>query len=221
MNNIFIIYHVAVMGRWRKIVKEQLELLQTSGLGAQCQAIFIQAVGVSHPTQKRQVQLLWQAYPFRDKVIFTTYRNLKDYEKPSIAQAQKIAHEHPAAKILYFHTKGASHSTITLNNDYQRPFTQAEIQALEAYRYRMEYHTLKNWQTCVELLEAYDTVGINWIADAPHAPPHFSGNFWWANASYLNRCHLNFHQYPAIANTRYVYEMFIGSGHPKYKDLSL
>lgn len=53
----------------------------------------------------------------------------------------------------------------------------------------LQYFLLREHERCIELLEQYDTVGVDWnearLADGVRR--HYSGNFWWARADYYLR----------------------------------
>ena len=53
----------------------------------------------------------------------------------------------------------------------------------------MLYSLVYNHLSCIELLENYDTIGVNYRA-AVENPQHYSGNFWWANSKYINKLSL-------------------------------
>jgi hypothetical protein len=71
------------------------------------------------------------------------------------------------------------------------------------------------WEKCVELLEQYDCVGTDWTTRHPNdnsvVDPHYSGNFWWANSSYISRLDPNY-----LNERRHNSEYWIGTGNPKY-----
>jgi hypothetical protein len=47
-----------------------------------------------------------------------------------------------------------------------------------------DYFNIENWTDCIEKLdEGFDCCGVNWLPELN--PPCFSGNYWWANSSYL------------------------------------
>ena len=72
--------------------------------------------------------------------------------------------------ICYFHLKGLS-----------RP---NDAKAVE-WRQYLNYWTIERWEDNVKKLdEGMDTVGVDFI-EAPW--PHYSGNFWWARASYIRK----------------------------------
>jgi hypothetical protein len=47
----------------------------------------------------------------------------------------------------------------------------------------MEYYLFHHCKKCIELLDKYDTVGVNY-SENPWS--HYSGNFWWMKWSYGN-----------------------------------
>jgi glycosyltransferase involved in cell wall biosynthesis len=66
-------------------------------------------------------------------------------------------------KVLYIHTKDVTKENTTVLLNY------------------LEYFNIDRWRDCVGYLDNHDCVGSNWEKD------HYSGNFWWANASYISK----------------------------------
>jgi hypothetical protein len=60
----------------------------------------------------------------------------------------------------------------------------------------MLYFLVTQYKLCISVLDNnYDTVGCNYSNDLdkecfkythPFPPPHYNGNFWWANTNYLS-----------------------------------
>lgn len=76
------------------------------------------------------------------------------------------------------------------------------------HRRRMQTVIFDNHAACLELLDDYDACGSDWRLEGFGRPnPHFSGNFWWANARYLQTL-----PEPRSLNTRdrYQAEFWIG-----------
>lgn len=197
---IAIFYHIAQMGLGAFIYQSQIHRLYTSGL--------IQAADYIHFGVNGDQELF--NVPEKAKIKRNT--NWKE-ETETLIALKDFAEENPDYKILYFHTKGASKST--LNS--------------QSWRLLMEYFVIDKWQDCVSYLNDYDSVGHCWavlgdtvwsngeLTTNVNHVGHFPGNFWWANASYIQR--LN-HQY---LNTSYRLdrEFWIGTGENyKFKSLN-
>jgi len=78
--------------------------------------------------------------------------------------------------ILYIHTKGASR----LKND--------NYKNLVAWRHYMNYFNIEKVDNVFKCFAktSYNTFGCNFIKfENTNAKKHYSGNFWWAKASYL------------------------------------
>jgi hypothetical protein len=71
--------------------------------------------------------------------------------------------------VLYLHTKGVSKPT----NEFIKDWTDM-----------MCYFNIYKFETCIQLLENNDSVGVN-LLNSPEC--HYSGNFWWSKSSYINR----------------------------------
>jgi hypothetical protein len=96
------------------------------------------------------------------------YRTEGFSEKPSLLLARQCAEEFPDSRILYVHSKGISHPTKNQDD----------------WRMMMQHFILVKWREAVALLDSYDVVGVNWRT---FPVPHSSGNYWWANASFLRQ----------------------------------
>ncbi|MCL1950195.1 MAG: hypothetical protein FWF59_10730 [Turicibacter sp.] len=205
MKKIEIVYHIAVMGGYYNIVKEQLDLLRETGLMDACSQLTVSIVGKFN----RELYSLLSTNPYYKKMRVSSTPYLQECEFPSIRAVQRIAAENPGAQILYMHTKGASHGVATSVNSR---WTPTQVKNLVQWRKFLEYHTINKWRDCVKYLDSYDACGTDWGSVNGRTDFHFSGNFWWANATYINRCRLG-------QGDRFVCETFIGTGNPKVKVL--
>lgn len=126
------------------------------------------------------------------KVEVVVYPDNKE-EADTLKWIRDYAKDNPGDYVLYFHMKG-----ITKQNA-----------ATEDWRKYMEYFVIERWKDCIAKLdEGYDCCGVMWNSHTPIGEwPHFSGNFWWANTSYINT--LN-HEYLELT-WRYYREFWIGS----------
>jgi len=162
-------YHIAQMGRWREIVDEQVEQVRESGLDRAASRIFVYVLGKDPVVLPEPFEIIYQS------------DNLKEYEYPALKGLHQFSIENPKAKILYFHSKAASKKG-------QRIY--------EEWRRYMMWGVVENWKKCVEKLDKYDTVGVEWYngewPKSKHNPMvkdckgFYAGNFWWANAAYIS-----------------------------------
>ena len=128
-----------------------------------------------------------------DKVVVVKNKNWKE-ETETLISLKDFCNQNPNYKVLYFHTKGVSKGNLQTN----------------AWRLYMEYFVIDKWKECVEYLNDYDCCGTD------HYNHFFAGNFWWANAFYINK--LNNHYLES--NYRLDRELWIGScSHHKAKCL--
>jgi hypothetical protein len=95
--------------------------------------------------------------------------DLKLYEFPTLQLLEAFALHNPEYKILYLHTKGVSFPN---------------FKPVDDWRACMLYFNVERWKEMVKKLDTHDTCGVNYIADPI---PHYQGNFWWSNASHINR----------------------------------
>ena len=108
--------------------------------------------------------------------------NSQLFENPTINLINDFSKENPNCYILYLHTKGIRYSKDdNKENDWIN---------------YMLYFLVEDYKNCISILHKnYDTVGCDYSIEldqnvfngyAPYPPPpHYSGNFWWANSNYL------------------------------------
>ena len=165
---IAIFYHIAQMGMSAFIYQQQLHRLYTSGL--------IEAADYIHFGVNGDGEL----FNVPEKVVVVQNKNWKE-ETETLISLRDFCNRNPDYKVLYFHTKGVSKGTLTVN----------------AWRLMMEYFVIDKWRECVEKLNEYDCVGSNlspvgetlWsngsITKPVEGSYNFTGTFWWANAKHI------------------------------------
>jgi hypothetical protein len=146
--------------------------------------------------------------PNNTKVFYN--QNYKE-ETETLVSLRDFCKQNPDYKVLYFHTKGVSKESMNA----------------ESWRLMMEYFVIDRWKECVEYLNDYDVVGSNLKVLGPTTwsdgtqtwekagTQHFVGNFWWANASYVNTLDDEFLK----SDFRLDREFWIGTGDGKMKSL--
>ena len=80
---------------------------------------------------------------------------------------------------LYFHAKGNSRFT----NDFQNGANVPRFKNFYYWRKFLEWGVIERWRDCVTALEqGYQMAGCNLNT---HPLPHFDGNFWWFDSTYI------------------------------------
>lgn len=209
MKKILIVYHVGFLGRWRKIIREQMDLVFSSGLGEASETIYVNLCGVRTTTQQHQIVEMFKVYPFFDRIKFSQNAVLTNCEISTINIVKKAASENHGAAIFYFHTKGASYGVRKLENE---GIIGSKMENADQWRHVMEHFTIRNWRKCLAALYEVDACGIEWGQRQLDEPSYFAGNFWWANAEYVIRCQLK------STIRRFDAENFIGTAQPKVKN---
>ena len=120
--------------------------------------------------------------------------NDNSYERFTLLQIPKYIQ--PEDKFLYIHSKGVSRKDIV------------QIECVHDWKTYMEYWLFNKHQECIDFLEDYDVVGVNYRVEPRR---HFSGNFWWCRGDY----YLSLNQYILFDNNYYIYyflpEMYVCS----------
>ncbi|AYV80676.1 MAG: glycosyltransferase [Harvfovirus sp.] len=106
----------------------------------------------------------------------------------NIGDPHKLDHHCKIRLINYSRdTQLFERATLNLICTFSKFHKNAKILYLHSYfelQKNMLYFLVENGKQCIELLDKYDTVGCNYI-ELPNK--HYSGNFWWANSSYINK----------------------------------
>jgi hypothetical protein len=163
-----IFYHIFQYNLGAFIYQQQVHRLYTSGLIQEASHIHFGVNGNQ------------ELFNVPEKTIVKINKNWED-ELDTLISLKDFCKENPDYKVLYFHTKGVSKNTLQLN----------------AWRLYMEYYTIDKWRECVEYLNEYDCCGTDcynskemfldkYVQEQQFGSWFFSGNFWWANASYIN-----------------------------------
>ncbi len=126
-------------------------------------------------------------YEYSNSLNCLMYKNVTEFEYPTLNKLYEHAINEDAY-FLYIHTKGAANP----------------CQFSDDWRNYMEYFTIENWQKCVDMLEKFDSVGVNFQYE-PYK--HYSGNYWWSKSSYLKTL-----EKPKKTSNRFEHEAWIASG---------
>jgi hypothetical protein len=195
---IAIFYHIGQIGIGAFVYINQVHRLYASRLIKEADYIHF---GVNGTQELFNV-------PDKAKVVYN--QNHKE-ETETLISLRDFCKENPDYKVLYFHTKGVTKESMNA----------------ESWRLMMEYFVIDRWKECVEYLNEYDAVGSNLKILGPTTwsdgtqtwekagTQHFVGNFWWANASYVNTLNDEFLK----SDFRLDREFWIGTGDGKMKSL--
>lgn len=187
--NIAVFYHIYQYGPWEQIFNEQWKIIVDSNLLDVANPLHIGING----------GIFGESGNPRIKVKFN--QNLDMEESDTLRDLAFFAYQNPNYKILYMHTKGVSNYSRNTND----------------WRNMMNYFCIENWRDCIKLLNQYDAVGCNLqnYNDNGIDRSHFSGNFWWANASYINQLDMSCLE----SNNRFSREFWIGTGNGDLHEL--
>lgn len=144
----------------RRFYKTYLKI-RNSGLLKKTKQIYVVIVGHTSDTIREQLERL-------EKVAVYERHN-RGSEIETLNVLWQFSELYKNSYVLYLHSKGVTRPDNTCIADW-----------IEC----MEYFLIERHEDCLEHLKNFDTVGPN-IRQSPSR--HFSGNFWWAKTSYLNK----------------------------------
>ena len=194
---------------WKKMYEDQINTLKESGLYSACDFIHI-GINGSSPLDKNFDKVKVYYNNISDKGESGTLKMIKDF---------CFKEENQDYKILYFHQKGITRVEGT--EDVGR----RDKDPIHAWRLYMEYFNIHRWMDCIEALSKYDCCGVDYQEETFLGRfPHFSGNFWWGNASYiktLDHSYLNDREHIVGKMMNDVCKEFWIGSNPNHKPLCL
>jgi hypothetical protein len=190
-----IYFHIATIGEYQKIFDEIYTQFVESNFLDNVEIINLCIVGQGD----LNIQLSDKIRIYQDSDVnsgeFFTLDKIKSFSDCSEENY----------KILYIHTKGVT----TPNNE-----------CIADWRKYMTYFNVWQYEKCLQLLEHCDSCGVD-LVDEPAL--HYSGNFWWANSSYIKKLptinEIKFPKTPPILSIRHNGEFWIGMGNGNLKSL--
>jgi len=163
---IYVFYHIYCNKNTYAIVKDQCLRIIFSILYSRVDAIYCFLVGEQDIITEVETLLgnLGKKFTIAAKGPGdTTYERFTLLKIPDYIKAED--------KFLYIHSKGVKHS-----DDKQW------IENIYWWRAWMEYFLMTKHTQCLEKLNEYDIVGVNYSTRI--IGKHFSGNFWWSTGKY-------------------------------------
>jgi len=169
----FCFIHAANFRDGPEILEHQLDLITRTGLYNLLSRVSITILGP--PGAVERIQPYLDRYE-RIRVDFGG-EPLAMWEFPTLERLHRHCRRCPTSTALYIHTKGIAY-------DGKRKITVSN------WRRMMEHFLIERHQDVIPLLDNCGVVGCNFTdkGGKPSVPsPHYSGNFWWANAWHINR----------------------------------
>jgi hypothetical protein len=190
-----IYFHVGTIGKYQEIFDEIYYEIVESNLINQISAINLCIVGQGDLVIQPNEKIRIHQDSNVNSGEFFTLDLLKSF-------ADSVEENH---KILYIHTKGV---------------TTPDNQSIVDWRKYMTYFNVQQYKNCLQLLDNCDSCGVD-LVDEPAL--HYSGNFWWANSSYIKKLptidEIKFPKTPPILSIRHNGEFWIGMGDGNLKSL--
>ena len=157
-----IFYHITCINNWKEIVNSQLEKIKNSGLYTIVKNIYCFLIC----DEINQQEYSEHIKSYGDKIIIELTAD-KGNECLTLSNIKRLIN--PYDKFLYIHSKGVTRWNTNVYNN------------VVDWRNLMEYFLINKYKKCIDCLNCYDTVGVNYF---DNTPKHYSGNFWWCNYKY-------------------------------------
>jgi hypothetical protein len=193
-------YHVCLINDWVDIVTKQLNSLTESSLLSKTNSLFVSILG-----DKLQQNIFIDLIKDFDNIqIVISSPNILLYEEP-ILNYLKYLSENEYFYCYYLHAKGVS---ITEENKtwYHNSQDLNHLKnCINDWREFMEYFQIYRFEDNVNLLDRFDTCGVNYCEEPS---PHYSGNFWWTKSDYIK----TLNELPKLTSqNRWLAEFWIGT----------
>lgn len=159
--------HTYCRSNYGSIISDKIKKFRASGLWSNISTLFIPVSGMRDMDKEYFEDLGSLSNKIKifehDDPIFNSEADTLNY-----IRNRALKFENNIA-ILYTHTKGVSHN---------HPILRKNINGWVRY---LDLYNISKWEECVDSLKTNDVAGGLYVQN----PSHFSGNFWWANSSYL------------------------------------
>lgn len=163
---IYIFYHIATIGRWKEIVKEQMNILINSGLYDKCEGIWY---GCNCEKCPSELSTFFKPYDKVRPLPGALIPDQKTYENGTVNAMLDFLRDKDPGYVFYMHSKGVT----------------ARHPSQEGWRQYMMYWNVRKYHICIDLLSrGFNTTGVC-HTKLPLIYEHYSGNFWWARSEYL------------------------------------
>jgi hypothetical protein len=173
---------------WSSVILEQMKCMEDAELLSNLSEIRMTCI-TQLDARNEYIAQLCRTYPvkFSIELIENTYST--DREMLSGLNSDRTITENYTyrkiyndcqkedMRVCYIHTKGIT-SGMKISRD--------TIQQHKNYYYWRQYlnwGVIEKWKACISALQDHDVAGVNYYTKPSK---HFSGNFWWANSSYIN-----------------------------------
>ena len=177
--------HIATMGDYQEIFNELMGVILTSNILDKVELnVCIAGDGKLNVPDLNNVNV--HRVGRVDEFEFVTHQFMEDI----------INETDENIKVLYFSGLGVTGNTIFK----------------KSWRSYLTYFVITQFEECIKALdEGYDVCGVDWRTNPV---PHYSGNFWWSNSTYLKTLPkiqtLNKPNSPRVLTLRHNAEMYIG-----------
>jgi hypothetical protein len=155
-----IFFHVCFMdARSKEIVDEILTVIEQSWLLGEVDQLHIWVINGKIITNNPKI------------IIHNFWANKSQFEFPTLKLLSGYCLENPEDKVLYLHTKWATAPCDENKRKWRKDMLDCVV---------------KNYKLCIDKLNEYETVWTKLLMENSWYPRHYSWNFWWARASYIN-----------------------------------
>lgn len=167
-----VFYHLNDLPGWNELMSDQLTKMSESGLLEEADTVYLCTNGnpasftAATAALKEYENVHW--HHVSDRYDLWEYPTLDFLKKTCDSSTEEFY-------VAYIHLKGLS-----------RPADGPR----RNWREFMDYWTIERWEDNIKTLDQnYDTVGVNYNDSdrGQNGWPHYSGNFWWARASYIRK----------------------------------
>ena len=166
LKNVCFIHSCNLKEKGTESLDNLLNHINVSGLMDNLDLIIINNIGIDIDSSKYELSNKIKLINYSDNPQLWELPTLKLMHYFSLQQSDKV-------NILYLHTKGITHNNGT-----------PVYENVQDWINYMLYFLVEKHEKCVDLLNRYDTVGLNYLVE-PHK--HWSGNYWWATSQHISK----------------------------------
>lgn len=172
-NRIVVVYFLYCVGNYLEVAKADMERMKRAGLYDDLDEMHI-VVSLPDRSDETPYLKLEEAFIDLDKIRYKKVYDNK-YEHYGICKVWVESHKSDG-QIMYFHGKGVVNKPTNTN-----PHSEWKQLGDGSFIEMLKYYMIDNYRNCLQRLKTYDEVNTS----DSYGRGWPSGNFWWANMSYI------------------------------------
>jgi predicted O-methyltransferase YrrM len=179
---ILVFSHNYLIGDWKTIVKEQVDMLIEHELYDRSDHIYYCVFSKENEEYYNFIDII-KCRDYLNKINIVRHKE-NAHELYTLRLLKKISSQYNNSYVLYYHTKGL---TSIENHRDENIYEDVMYENVMSWRKCLEYFNIERWKHCIKTLKDNHISGALYITNGQYYKNYFAGNFWWARTDYIKQ----------------------------------